>query len=94
MTNSICIKANGNLLKKQNHLLQISVCDFLNDIILSSLGVSYGATYVEGGSYIGDASLRKYTPNHTKPTGNRNNIACGFGTFISAMLLQTDLNKL
>ena len=35
----------------------------------------------------------KYMPKNIKPMNNRNNITCGGETCISAMLLQSDLNK-
>ena len=38
-------------------------------------------------------SLRKNRPKYIKPMSNINNITCGYETSISAMLLQSDINK-
>ena len=43
--------------------------------------------------FIGDTSLRKYTPKYIKPTINRNKITWGCKTYISDMLLQSNTNK-
>ena len=42
---------------------------------------------------IGHTSINKYMPKYIKPMRNRNNITCGCDEYISAMLLQSDLNK-
>ena len=91
---SVFVKINGTLLKKQNNLLQISVRELHNDMIFpSSEGVFSGAIPVDGNIYIGDTSVRKYMPKYIKPMSNRNNITCGWETCISAMLLKSDLDK-
>ena len=56
-------------------------------------GDCFGAITVDGKVCIGYTSLRKYTPKYIKQTSNRNNITCGWEKCISAMLLQSDLNK-
>ena len=88
------VKINGTMVKKQKHLLQISVRELHNDMILpSSEGGLSGAITVHGNIFIGDTSFRKYMPIYIYPTRKRNNITCGCETCISAMLLQPDLNK-
>ena len=53
------------------------------------------ARTVDGGrGVIGYKSLRKYMQKYIKPMSKINKITCGFKTCISAMLLQSDLNKL
>ena len=87
------VKINGALVKK-NNLIQISVRELHNDMIFpSSEGGFSGARTVDGNICIGDTSLRKYMPKYIKPMSNRNKITCGCKTCISAMLLQSDLNK-
>ena len=66
MSDSICGKLNGNILKKYKHLLQILVRRMNNDLILPvSLGVFYGDRNEDGRVCIGYTSLRKYIPEHT-----------------------------
>ena len=48
---------------------------------------------MDGKLCIGDASHRKYMPKYIKLTRNRNNITRGCKTCISAMILQSNLNK-
>ena len=65
-----------------------------NDMILPIYeGGIYDARTVDGKIYIWDTPIRKYMPKHIKPTSNRNNITCGYQTYLSAMLLQSDLKK-
>ena len=52
-----------------------------------------GAITVDGIICMGDMSLRKYTPKDIKPMSNINKITCGCKICISAMLLQSDINK-
>ena len=60
-------KFNDTLLKKHKHLLQISVHDMHNDLILPvSKGVFHGARNEYGRVYIGDMSLRNNMPNNIK----------------------------
>ena len=88
------VKINGTLVKKQKHLLQVSLRELHNDMILpSSRGGFSGARTIDGNICIGDMSPRKYMPKYIKPMSNRNNITCGCETCISGMLLQQDLNK-
>ena len=53
----------------------------------------FGAMTVNGKVCMGDKSLMNYTPRYIKLTSNRNNITCGWKTYTSAMLLQSDINK-
>ena len=62
-------------------------------ILQSSEGGFSGEITVDGKICIGETSLRKYIPKYIKPMSNKNNIICGCKTCISAMLLQSDLNK-
>ena len=72
------VKINGNLVKKQKHILQISVQELHNDMILTiSQGGHFGARTVDGKLYIGYTSLRKYTKTNIKNTSKRDNITCG-----------------
>ena len=52
-----------------------------------------GAKTVDGKVCIGYKYLRKFIPKYIKPMSNINNITCGCETCISAMLLQSDINK-
>ena len=64
-SDSTCVKANGDILKKHNHLLKISVCEMHNGIILPVYqGGFYAARKMYGRACVGDTSLRKYTPKH------------------------------
>ena len=56
-------------------------------------GGFFGARTADGKLYIEDKYLRKYTPNNINPTSKRDNITCGYKTCISAMLLQSYINK-
>ena len=56
-------------------------------------GGFYGDITVDGNICIEYTSLSKYIPKYIKPMSNINNITCGFKTRISAILLQSDLNK-
>ena len=90
----IFIKFNGDLLNKQKHLIQISVHEIHNDIILPVFqGGFHGGTNMYERVYIGDTYLIKYMPKHIKPMSNINRITCGYETCISAILFQYDLNK-
>ena len=82
-------KINGTIVNKQKHLLQISVRDLQNYMILPIFqGGFFGAITVDGKLCIGDNSLRMYIPKYRKPTSNRNKIKCVCKTCISAMLIQ------
>ena len=48
---------------------------------------------VYGKVCIGDTSIRKYMLTYIKLMNNMNCITCGLEACISAMLLQSDLNK-
>ena len=87
------VKINGTTEKKQKHPPQISVRELHNYMILPSSEVFFGARTVDGKICIGYMSIRKYMPKHLKPMSNRNNITRGCETYISAMLLKSDLNK-
>ena len=63
-------------------------------ILPSSEGVYFRARIVDGKICIGDTSLRKYMPKYIKTMSNINKITRVCKTSISAMLLQSDLNKL
>ena len=52
-----------------------------------------GARSVDGKVCIEDTSIRKYMPKYNKPINIINKITCWCETCISAMLLQSDLNK-
>ena len=72
------VKINGALVKKQNHLHQISVRELQNDMILPSYEGDFSvARTIYGNIFIGDMSLRKYMPKYIKPMRNRNNITFG-----------------
>ena len=75
---SFFVKTNGTLVKKHNHILQISVRYQHKDMVLPiSEGVFFGARTSGGKVYIGDTSLRKFMPKCIKPMRNRNNITSG-----------------
>ena len=58
---SLFVKNNGNIVKKQKHLLKISVRELHNDMILPIYErVCFGTRIVDGKLCIGDMSLRKY----------------------------------
>ena len=85
---SLFVKINSTLVHKRTHLLQISVRELHNDIILSiSQGDCIGARTVDGKVYFGDTSLTKYMPKYIEPMSNINKITCVCKTCISAMLL-------
>ena len=88
------VKINGTLVKKQKYLLQISVIELHNEMVLPSYDRDFsGAITVDKNICIGDISLRKYMPQLKKIMSNRNKITYGCETCISAMLLQSVLNK-
>ena len=62
-------------------------------ILPSSEGGFLAARTVDGKICKGDKSLRKYMPKYIKPMSDRNKITCGCETCISAMLLQSDINR-
>ena len=62
-------------------------------IFPSSEGGFSGAITVDGNICIGDTSLSNYMPEYVKPVNNRNKTTCECKTCISAILLQSDLNK-
>ena len=75
-------------------MLQISVQEVKNDLMLPIFQVGFFVPRnVDRKVYIGDTSLRKYMPKYIKPKSNRNSIKCVCETCISAMLLQSDMNK-
>ena len=86
----LLVKINVTHVNKQKHIPQISVQDLHNNMILP---VSQGARTVYGKLCMVDTSLRKYMPEYIKLMSNRNTITCGCKTCISAMLLQSDINK-
>ena len=82
------------MVKKQNRLLQLSVRELQNDLILPSYERGFsGARTFYGSFCIEDMSLRKYIPKYIKQKSNRNKITCGYKNCIGAMLIQSDLNK-
>ena len=94
VSDSIFFKINGTLVKKQKHLIQISVWEIKNDLIIKvSQGGFYGARNEYDKVCIRDTSLRNYMHKKIKPMRNRNNITCGCETCISAMLLKSNLNQ-
>ena len=93
VSDSIFVKVNDTLVKENNHLIQISLRDFYNDIILLvSQSGFYGEINEDGKLFIEDTSLIKYMPKHVKPMREKRSI-CGYETCISAILFQYDLNK-
>ena len=69
-------------------MLQNLIHKFQNNLfLLPAQGGFYDIRYDEDRVFIGDTSLRKYTPR------NRNNITCVCEACISAMLLQYYLNE-
>ena len=70
------VKINGNLVKKQKHLLQISVRELYNDMMLSSSeGGFSGARIITGNICIENTSHKKYIPNFIKPMSTKNNVS-------------------
>ena len=66
------------LLWRNKNILQISVRELQNDMILPiSEGNIFGTITVDGKVCIGDTSLSKYMPKYIKPMRNINNIICG-----------------
>ena len=67
ISDSIIFTFNVILFKKQKQLLQISVRDLYNDIILPvSQGKFHAASNEDSIVRIGCTSLRNYTPKHKK----------------------------
>ena len=66
---------NGTLVKKQKHILQISVQELHHYMILpiSQIGF-FSARTVHGKICIGDTSLRKYMPQYIQPMNKINKI--------------------
>ena len=62
-------------------------------ILPSYEGVFSSVRTIDGNICIGNMSLRKYMQNFIKPISDRKNITCVYKTCISAMLIQSDLNK-
>ena len=52
-----------------------------------------GARNFYGKVCIEDTSIRKCMKKHITPMSNKNNITYGWKTFMSVMLLQSDINK-
>ena len=95
VSGSMIVQFNGTLVKKHNHLPQISVQELYNDLLLSASQCGFSCEINEDGKiYIGYSSLRKYMPRHIKPMSNINNITFGCETCISSMLLQSDFKKI
>ena len=87
------VKINVTLVKKQKHLLQISVRELHNDLILPNFGRCFsGAITIDLNTCTEYTSLRKYMTKYIKPVSNIDKIACGFKTCITAMLLKSYLN--
>ena len=94
VSDSIFVKANGKILNKQKQLLQISLCELHNDLVLPVCqGGFHGARNEYGRVFIGDNYPRNYIPRYAKPMGKTNKITCGCETCISSMLLQYNFNK-
>ena len=94
ISDPLFVKINYTLVKKQKNLLQISVWELHNDLILTIYqGGSFGTRNVDRKLCIGDTSIRRYTLINIKPRCNRNVISCKWKICISAMLLQSDMNK-
>ena len=73
MSDSIVVKVNGNILKKQSHMFQISVRNLHRDIFLPvSQKVFHGSRNKDGRVCIGDNYLINYTQKQIKPMNNRN----------------------
>ena len=90
----IICQNNVNIAKKQKHIIQISVWELHNYIILPiPQGCFFGARTFYGKVYIGDKSLSKDMTKYIKPTRIRNKITCGLKKIKNAMLLKPDLNK-
>ena len=93
-SDSLFVKINGTIVRKQKHIIQISVRDLQNEIIFPIYQeYCLGKRNDHGKVCIGDAYLKKYRPKNMKPISNINNITCGCKKCISAMLIQSDLNK-
>ena len=91
---SVFVKINSTLVKKQKHIFQISVRELHNDMILSSSEGGFpGARKIDGNICIEYTSLRNYMSKFIKPTSNRNKITRGCKTCKKEMLLKSDLNK-
>ena len=59
------VKINGTMVKKQKHILQISVIDLHNEMILPSYEGGFScARSFDGNICIGDTPLRKYIPKN------------------------------
>ena len=88
LLDSIHLKENMITLKKHKHLIQISVRELHNDLILSvSQGRCHGARNKDDIVRIGETSLKSYIPKHINPKRNINNTTCGCETCISDMLV-------
>ena len=62
-------------------------------ILPSYEGVFSSVRTIDGNICIGNMSLRKYMQKSIKPISDRNKITRVYKTCISAMLIQSDLNK-
>ena len=81
------------MLNKKKDLLQFSVHELHNDLLLPvSKGGFSGARGKEGREWIGNTSLIKYTPKHIKQAINTNNITCGCEACIIAMFVGSMVN--
>ena len=91
---SFFVKINCTIVKKKKHTLYISVQDLHNDIILPIFpGRFFGARNSDGRLSIVDMCLKNYMPKYIKQMSNRCIITCRCETFISDMVLKSDLNK-
>ena len=69
----IFVKINVNIVEKPHIIIQISIQELHNDMMLPIFqGDCFGAITVDGKVCIGDTSLRKYIPKYIKSTSNRN----------------------
>ena len=90
---SLFVKINGTLVKKQKHIIQVSVQELHNDIILPIYQGFFCARTGNGKLFIVDASIMKYILKYIKPMRKRNSITCECNTCINAILLPSYINK-
>ena len=78
VSDSLFVKINGTLVKKQNNLLHISVQYLHNGLILP---ISQADFFVQelwmAKNVFGNTSIKKYIPKYIKPMRNRNIITRG-----------------
>ena len=91
---SIFIKLNGNILKKQKKLIQILLHELRNDLIHHNTKVDLMVLEMRMIVFVLVILLLESTrKKQINPISNRSNITCRYETYISAMLLQCDFNK-